>query len=92
MIIGRSKIGPISQKQRKSHFYWLIDLSTISPSGWKNLAFIERLLKDHWEIDEIIERSLRDHWRSLRDCFGLSQNFEETVATVEITGRSLTDH
>ena len=41
-----------------------------------------------------IEFSLRDRfpWRSLRDCFGLRQNFEETMATIEITGWSLTDH
>ena len=37
----------------------LVDLSTNSP-GWKNLAFIERWLRDHWEIDEILEHSLRD--------------------------------
>ena len=66
-IVGRSKIGPhlsaISQKQQKAisveDAYALVDLSAISPSEWKNLTFIERLLRDHWEIDEIMEYSLK---------------------------------
>ena len=36
----------------------LVDFSAISSSGWKHLAFIERSLSDHWEVDEIIECSL----------------------------------
>ena len=109
----QSKIGPISQRSLKSNKKAisvgdscpLVDLWAISPLRLKNLAFIERSLRDHWEIDEIVEsslsihwafveQSLRDrfHWWSLRDCFGLSQNFEETVATMEVIGRSLTNH
>ena len=62
-------------------------------------------LKDRWEIIgrlmtslnapwAFIESSLRNHfrWQSLRDSFGLSQNFADTAVTVEITGQSLTDH
>ena len=54
-------------------------------------AFIERSLSIHWTF---IEYSLKDcfPWRSLRNCFGLSQNFEETMATVEVTRQSLTDY
>ena len=89
------------------------DLSAISHLGWKNLGFIEKSLRDYWEINEIVEyslsahwafvehslsicwaRSLRDHfpWWSLRNCFRLSQNFAETVVTVEITAQSLRDY
>ena len=57
---------------------------------------------DHWVLVEcslsiqsaFIQHSLRDHfpWRPLRDYFGLSQYFKETMVTVEIIWRSLTDH
>ena len=65
-IAGRSKIGPISQRSLKSNEKAvsvgdpcaLVDLSAISPLEWKILAFIDRSLRDHLEIDEIIERSL----------------------------------
>ena len=93
-IIGRSKIDLISQWSLRSNeniSVWdhcaLINPSSINPSGWKTVAFIERSLRDYWEIDEIIdcwmsvywafiEDLLRDHfpWWALRDCFGLSQN------------------
>ena len=51
----------------------------------------ERSLSVHWAFPE---HSLRDRFpcRSLRDCFGLCQNFEETVVTMDdhlqITERS----
>ena len=95
--LGDQRLAGSLKSKGKAASVWdpcaLIDLSAISPSRWKNVAFIERSLRDHWEIGEIIECSLRDRfpWRSLRDCFGLSQNLEETMATMEITGQSLTD-
>ena len=54
VTIERYKIGLISQQSLKSNekaIYMgdpcaLIDLSAIFPSGWNNLAFIERLLRD----------------------------------------------
>lgn len=56
------------------------------PSGWKTLMFIERLLRNHWEIDEIIECSLRDRVEK-------GQNLDETVVTenqkIEISGNFL---
>ena len=59
--------------------------------AWINLASFERSLRDPLKI---LERSLRDRFprRLLTKCFGPSQNFEETVAIVEITERSLYDN
>ena len=78
--IDRSKIGPISQQSLKSnekaisvwHPCALIKLSAISPSGWTNLVFIERLLRSlsvRWAFIErsrplaIIERLFWTDWK-----------------------------
>ena len=51
---------------------------------------LEHLLSIRWAF---VEHSLRGcfPWWSLRDCFGLSQNFTVIMVTVEIIGWSLTD-
>ena len=81
-----------------------VDLSAISPLRWTHLGFIERSMRDHrdqWDPWALLEHSLSIHWAfiecsyprwSLRDCFGQSWNFEETIMTGEITGWSLRDH
>ena len=66
--------------------YWaLLEHSLSAP--W---AFVEHSSSICWAF---IECSLRDCfcWRSLRDYFGLNQNFKETMAVVEIIRQPLTD-
>ena len=85
--IDRSKVGPISQSSLKSNekvvAVWdpcvLIDLSAISPSGWANLAFFERSLRDHWEIDERSMRLLNAPWPLLDHFLSIRWSFIERV-------------
>ena len=71
-VKNRSHLSMVSQKLWKRRFcvrsFVLVDLSVISPLRWTNLAFIERSLRDHWEIYETIERSLSAPWAFI-DCF-----------------------
>ena len=112
VTIERSKICLISQRSLKSNekdvSVWdpcvLIDLSAISTSGWKNLAFIERSLRDHWEIVErslSIHReiaSLGDHWEIVLDLVNHERPWKllgdhwQIIDILAITKHSFNDH
>ena len=102
VTIEWSTIGLISQRFLKGNKKAvsvgnpcvLIDLSAISSSGSKNLVFIERLLRDHWEIDEIVERSLSVRWKvaSLSDHWEIVLDWVKTLRRLWQLWRWLDDH
>ena len=76
---------------------WVVQTWQFIDGCWEIIGRLMRSLSCSLSIRwSFIEHSLsigdRFPWRSLRDCFGLNQNFEEIVSTVEIAGWSLTDH
>ena len=102
-------LNDLSKATTKNISVWdpcaLIDLSAISPSGWKNLTFIERSLRGHWEIDENIEHSLSVHWvfierslsihweiASLGDYWEIVLDCVKTLRRLWQPWRSLNDH
>ena len=80
--------------------YALVDLSAISPLGWKNLPFIERSLRDHWKIDEMTTcweiASIGDHWEIVLDWDKTLRRWWRSLddhwEILVIAGRSLKDH
>ena len=88
--------GHMSQKQRKSRFS---GRSLCTRWSLSHLSFGLEKCDVHWKItvrslsahSAFVERLLPLAIIDWEIVFGLRENFEDTVATVEITGRSLTD-